>query len=58
MRVVLVWLLLGCCFGLPYVERMLLVNSMMVGHNNDMDIVNWDCQMCRPDNRPNHAHYI
>jgi len=57
-------LLLVClCFlalaaSLPYVEQMLLANSMIVGKDDQSDLVNWECNVCDNTNRPLYAHYI
>jgi hypothetical protein len=48
--------LLAVASSLPYVEQMLLANSMIVGR--DLDLVNWECNVCAPENRPLHAHFI
>jgi hypothetical protein len=52
----LVLVTLGSC--LPYVEQMLLANSMVVGRDDIDDLALWDCNVCDSSNRPLHAHYI
>lgn len=47
---------IGSC--LPYVEQMLLANSMIVGKDDHSDLVNWECNVCEAENRPLHSHYI
>ena len=37
---------------------MLLSNSMIVGKEDQSDLINWECNVCDPSNRPLHAHYI
>jgi hypothetical protein len=54
--VCLILVTLGSC--LPYVEQMLLANSMIVGRDDLDDLANWDCNVCDSTNRPLHAHYI
>jgi hypothetical protein len=44
--------------SLPYVEQMLLANSMIVGKEDHLDLINWECNVCDNTNRPLHAHYI
>lgn len=59
MKVVFLCVLLlsiGSC--LPYVEQMLLANSMIVGKDDQTDLLNWECNVCGSENRPLHAHYI
>ena len=56
-------LVIGLCLffltcSLPYVEQMLLANSMIVGRDDQLDLINWDCNVCDGTNRPLHAHYI
>ena len=56
-------LVVGLCFlaltvSLPYVEQMLLANSMIVGKDDHSDLVNWECNVCDGTNRPLHYHYI
>jgi hypothetical protein len=59
MKVALACLLLFCLgSALPYVEQMLLANSMIVGRDDMQDLINWDCNVCLPENRPLHTHYI
>ena len=43
---------------LPYVEQMLLANSMIVGKEDASDLANWECNVCDQNNRPLHSHYI
>ena len=50
--------LLALATTLPYVEQMLLANSMIVGRDDQLDLVNWECNVCEESNRPLHAHYI
>jgi hypothetical protein len=50
--------LLTLTFSLPYVEQMLLANSMIVGRDDHSDLLNWDCNVCDSSNKPLHAHYI
>lgn len=50
--------LLALSTALPYVEQMLLANSMIVGRDDGMDLINWECNVCLPENRPLHAHFI
>jgi hypothetical protein len=50
--------LLALATSLPYVEQMLLANSMIVGRDDQQDLVNWECNVCENSNRPLHAHYI
>jgi len=47
---------IGTC--LPYVEQMLLANSMIVGKDDHSDLVNWECNVCEAENRPLRSHYI
>jgi len=59
MKVFLVCLLLAsAAVCLPYVEQMTLANSLIVGREDHMDLVNWECKVCDSTNRPLHAHYI
>ena len=44
--------------SLPEIDQMLLANSMVVGRENENDLVNWECNVCAPVNKPLHAHYI
>jgi hypothetical protein len=55
--------IIGLCLvslacSLPYVEQMLLANSMIVGKDDQTDLLNWECNVCESNNRPIHAHYI
>lgn len=50
--------LISLSAALPYVEQMLLANSMIVGRDDNLDLINWDCNVCLPENRPLHSHYI
>jgi len=50
--------LLASSLALPYVDQMLLSNSMIVGREDQLDLVNWECVVCDSSNRPLHAHYI
>lgn len=58
MKVLLCVLLVGLCVSLPYVEQMLLANSMIVGREDQLDLINWECNVCDSSNRPLHSHYI
>jgi hypothetical protein len=59
MRIVLGLIcLLSLATALPYVEQMLLANSMIVGRDDGLDLINWECNVCAPENRPLHAHFI
>lgn len=59
MRVLLVVVcLLAAATALPYVEQMLLANSMIVGRDDGYDLINWECNVCAPENRPLHSHFI
>lgn len=59
MKVVVACLfLISLSAALPYVEQMLLANSMIVGREDHQDLVNWDCNVCAPENKPLHSHYI
>lgn len=49
MRVLLaVVCLLAVANTLPYVEQMLLANSMIVGRDDGLDLINWECNVCAP----------
>jgi hypothetical protein len=50
--------LLALASALPYVEQMLLASSMIVGRDDGLDLLNWECNVCDPTNRPLHAHFI
>jgi hypothetical protein len=50
--------LLALASALPYVDQMLLANSMIVGRDDGLDLLNWECNVCDPSNRPLHAHFI
>ena len=54
----LVVLLSWSATSLPYLEQMLLANSMIVGRDDAQDLIDWDCNVCDPSNRPLHSHYI
>jgi len=56
--IILCFFIATVVFSLPYVEQMLLANSMIVGRDDHQDLVNWECNVCDPTNRPLHAHYI
>lgn len=59
MKVVVACLfLLSLSAALPYVEQMLLANSMIVGRDDKQDLINWDCNVCSSENKPLHSHYI
>lgn len=59
MKAVLVLALLATIvMSLPYTEQMLLANSMIVGRDDQLDLINWECNVCDSTNRPIHAHYI
>lgn len=59
MRIAIVCLfLISLTYALPYVEQMLLANSMIVGRDDQQDLINWECNVCDNTNRPLHAHYI
>lgn len=50
--------LLAVASALPYVDQMLLANSMIVGRDDGEDLINWDCNVCAPENKPVASHYI
>jgi hypothetical protein len=54
--VVVALLALAC--ALPYVEQRLLANSMIVGKDDESDLLNWECNVCDASSQPIHAHYI
>lgn len=58
MKLVVVLSLVALACSLPYVEQMLLANSMIVGRDDMSDLLNWECNVCQPANRPLHAHFI
>lgn len=58
MKFVVLVALLSLALSLPYVEQMLLSNSMIVGREDQSDLLNWDCNVCDATNKPLHAHYI
>jgi len=57
-RAVLCLFLISIAFCLPYVEQMCLANSMIVGKEDQSDLINWECNVCDATNRPLHTHYI
>ena len=58
MKLLLLTLLVALTVALPYTEQMLLANSMIVGRDDQLDLINWECNVCEESNRPLHAHYI
>ena len=58
MKVISIALLLTLVCSLPHVEQMLLANSMIVGRDDHLDLINWECNVCDESNRPLHAHNI
>lgn len=58
MKLILASLLIISCLTLPYVDQMLLANSMIVGKDDQQDLINWECNVCDGTNKPIHAHYI
>ena len=58
MKIIALVLLLGIAVSLPHIEQMLLANSMIVGRDDQQDLINWECNVCDETNRPLHAHYI
>lgn len=58
MKTILLLSLIAMALALPYVEQMLLANSMIVGKDDQLDLINWECNVCDSSNRPLHSHYI
>jgi hypothetical protein len=58
MKAILLLSLIAMALALPYVEQMLLANSMIVGKDDQLDLINWECNVCDSSNRPLHSHYI
>lgn len=58
MKAILLLSLIAMALALPYVEQMLLANSMIVGRDDQLDLINWECNVCDSTNRPLHSHYI
>lgn len=58
MKTILLLSLIAMAIALPYVEQMLLANSMIVGKDDQLDLINWECNVCDSSNRPLHSHYI
>lgn len=54
--VILIFLTLAA--SLPYVDRMCLANSLIVGREDQQDLVDWICKVCDISNKPLHAHII
>ena len=50
--------LLALVCAIPHDDQMLLANSMIVGRDDQMDLINWECVVCNTTNKPLHAHYI
>ena len=58
MKLVILLVLAITALSLPYVEQMTLANSLLVGRDDMMDLLNWECKVCDSTNKPLHAHYI
>lgn len=43
---------------LPYKDQMALTNSLIVGRDDQSDLIEWTCKVCESSNRPLHAHII
>lgn len=54
--VILIFLTLAA--SLPYHDQMCLANSLIVGRDNDEDLITWTCKVCDSSNKPLHAHSI
>ena len=46
MKLLVLVLLITAILSLPYVEQMLLANSMIVGRDDQLDLINWECNVC------------
>ena len=44
--------------ALPYEDQMALANSLIVGRDDQSDLVNWVCKVCDSSNKPIHSHVI
>ena len=46
MKIIVVVLLIAIASALPKDEQMLLSNSMIVGRDDQQDLINWECNVC------------
>lgn len=44
--------------ALPYEDQMALTNSLIVGREDQSDLLEWVCKTCNPSNKPMHAHIV
>jgi hypothetical protein len=44
--------------SLPYRDQMALANSLIVGRDDQSDLVEWTCKVCDASNKPVHSHII
>lgn len=59
MKTTLVFLLaLYLATAIPYDDQMSLANSLIVGRDDQSDLVEWTCKVCDASNKPIHAHII
>lgn len=53
MKTTLVFLIaVALAAALPYEDQMALTNSLIVGRDDQSDLIEWSCKVCDPSNRP------
>lgn len=55
---ILLALLVLITVSIPYEDQMALTNSLIVGRDDQSDLLEWTCKTCDPSNKPLHAHII
>lgn len=59
MKTTLVFCLLAYLIvALPYEDQMALTNSLIVGRDDQSDLIDWTCKVCDASNKPIHAHIV
>lgn len=59
MKSIIVFLIfLTIAASIPEPDQMCLASSLIVGRDDDEDLINWTCKVCDSSNKPIHAHSI
>ncbi len=50
--------LFAMVLSIPHDDQLCLANSLIVGRDDDSDLMNWTCKVCDASNKPIHTHYV
>ncbi len=57
-KIIVLLALSAMVLSIPYDDQLCLANSLIVGKDDDSELMNWNCKVCDSTNKPIHTHFV